>query len=306
MTCFRIFFGVLALVFSLVAVIEQFAESSSNDLPEVHLSRKRRQAFSQINSQLFNPFFFQSVNNLPQPSAQFTDRCFALTGQFPPFGCSYVPNLFSPINNVVLNCRLDCSNIPIDQSVQPLPVLSFFQEPSADYLTSGNYRITDQSNLDVFVGDSNYLFTPSSAAAITTTRAPTTTTTRTTTTTTAARPVTTPTTIATTTPPTTTTTLSPAAFIALCIEKQCAPSSGTSYVGTGTITPFSCATLSACSVSPFVNCATLPIPATNVEQCLQLTGAPPPGCTYTGTGLLHPTLTCPTICAVPGCVKTSP
>ena len=147
------------------------------------LSRHKRQTFSSFNPVLSPPVFFQYNGQIPLTASQINAaRCQALFGQAPPIGCIYVPVIMDS-DNLPLNCRIECPNNSEEIPFQLLPVIGQFGPPlDPEYLRNNRFSVIDNSNNDaLFVGDSNFVFTPSTTTTTTTTNAPVVVTTTTTT-----------------------------------------------------------------------------------------------------------------------------
>ncbi|GAV02506.1 hypothetical protein RvY_13063 [Ramazzottius varieornatus] len=245
-------------------------------------NRQKRQSFSYLN-QLINPEFFQYIGLVPLSAGQTTAAgCQALAGQAAPDGCSYVPVIVDS-NNVPVNCRVSCL------STDTIP--SQFQGQFDSPILPGQFTVNDQSNLDVFVGNSYFLFTPSPS----TIRTAATTSTTTAATATGTASSTTTAVTATTTTVATTTVLTGDALIRTCIDAGLVPDPNCSFngMGTGIATALTCA--QTCASDPSGTTPKDCTAGSHIDQCLCDHGAPDEGCTYLLTGTTSP-LTCAKIC----------
>ncbi|GAV04506.1 hypothetical protein RvY_14775 [Ramazzottius varieornatus] len=144
-----------------------------------------------------------------------------------------------------------------------------------EYLISNTFQETDQTNMDLFTGDSYAVIYPATMTTM-----PTTTTTL--------KPITT-TTVAKSTKPSIPPTIG---NIATCI---CSPDFGVpppqcTWTGDGNGNPLTCIPFCPCFSGPCVS-------DKNNERCLLQKGPPTPGCSYTGLGTGDGiTLTCPEVC----------
>ncbi|GAV00267.1 hypothetical protein RvY_11142 [Ramazzottius varieornatus] len=255
------------------------------------LSRRKRQAISAFGNQLVPPQFFQFNGLVPVNASPIEQaRCQALNSDLAsPAGCFYVP-VVRDTNNVIQNCQLQCPGIEIPSQIQPVQ-LGQLNSIVPDYLMNDQFNVIDNNIADSFVGDSFFVFTPTTTTTVASVI----------TTTTAASAVigsTTRSAIIGVTPSTTTasttTTRSPQQIIDNCLALG-PPPLGCTYTGGGTTTgPQTCA--SFCPPAPLPTASTcVPIVGSHAARCVCAYGSPSTNCTYLESGLDTP-LTCTVAC----------
>ncbi|GAV01646.1 hypothetical protein RvY_12324 [Ramazzottius varieornatus] len=134
------------------------------------LQRKVRQTGFAFGSQLVpgNVNLLQLIDQLPTSLGNSINAvCQPLTQQSSPInGCVFVPSLIEPTTNRIVSCRLLCPPGVDQLALQTIGgAAQPFVAANLDYLSTGQFTVSDQSKLDVSSGDSYFVFTPSTSTA---------------------------------------------------------------------------------------------------------------------------------------------